>query len=295
MTLQQLRSTADSAAVPEDVPVHGVGHSNGSLMHLFINSMRPDSTASNVLMSYNNKEVADAIPIPGVQRLSCCRAVCRCLPKHAAQLCVHAGLRNHGQPHAKHDSASTARPLHTTAPCMSTKMTHQAAVSAGFVERARPLLQRARERGLAQSPAQVRGFVAAQLSWLPDGLTREDVEPLLSQLSSCLREVRGSVVAVRHCAAAAECATGGAPTWAKQAAAGHGDPGPRGMPEHVCMSCCFGSKALLRCRSRTASQTSRRRRQSRARSLHPLTRCRRHCCCASRTMALMTQSRFCQS
>lgn len=70
-TVQQLRSTSDAAAVPPDVPVHGVGHSNGSLMHLFISSLQPGSVASNVLMSYNNKEVGDAIPIPGAAPVAC--------------------------------------------------------------------------------------------------------------------------------------------------------------------------------------------------------------------------------
>lgn len=54
------------AAVPENVPTHGIGHSNGSLMHLLIGSFFQAPYDSNVLLSYNNKEVDDAIPIPGV-------------------------------------------------------------------------------------------------------------------------------------------------------------------------------------------------------------------------------------
>ncbi|GFH07986.1 uncharacterized protein HaLaN_02880 [Haematococcus lacustris] len=34
-------------------------------MHLLIGSQNPDITAANVLMSFNNKQVQDAIPIPG--------------------------------------------------------------------------------------------------------------------------------------------------------------------------------------------------------------------------------------
>lgn len=61
----KLRESEHAALVPKDVPVHGVGHSNGALMHLLISSLHQSTVASNVLMSYNNKEVADAIPIPG--------------------------------------------------------------------------------------------------------------------------------------------------------------------------------------------------------------------------------------
>jgi hypothetical protein len=63
--LHELRNTGHAWTVPEDIPIHGVGHSNGALMHLFIGSLFKEAVSSNVLMSYNNKEVADAIPIPG--------------------------------------------------------------------------------------------------------------------------------------------------------------------------------------------------------------------------------------
>lgn len=56
--------------------------------------------------------------------------------------------------------------------------------------RARPLLRQAREQGLSRSPAEVRGAVAERLARLPVQMEREDVGPLLSQLSSCLDEVR---------------------------------------------------------------------------------------------------------
>lgn len=54
-------------AVPDNVPTHGVGHSNGALMHLLIGSFFNSPYDSNVLISYNNKEVDDAIPIPGAR------------------------------------------------------------------------------------------------------------------------------------------------------------------------------------------------------------------------------------
>jgi Protein of unknown function (DUF1350) len=66
--VEELRSSQKAWVVPEGVPVHGVGHSNGALMHLLIGSLAPKPVTSNVLISYNNKEVSDAIPIPGAQR-----------------------------------------------------------------------------------------------------------------------------------------------------------------------------------------------------------------------------------
>lgn len=54
--------------MPDDVPVHGVGHSNGALMHALIACYNPEPVTSNVLMSFNNKEIADAIPVPGALR-----------------------------------------------------------------------------------------------------------------------------------------------------------------------------------------------------------------------------------
>ncbi|KAJ9509243.1 hypothetical protein QJQ45_001695 [Haematococcus lacustris] len=61
----ELRSVDSSWLAPMDAPLLGLGHSNGSLMHLLIGSQHPDITAANVLMSFNNKQVQDAIPIPG--------------------------------------------------------------------------------------------------------------------------------------------------------------------------------------------------------------------------------------
>jgi hypothetical protein len=64
--IKTMRESGMGDAVPDNVPTHGLGHSNGSLMHLLIGSFFQAPYSSNVLMSYNNKEVADAIPIPGL-------------------------------------------------------------------------------------------------------------------------------------------------------------------------------------------------------------------------------------
>lgn len=46
------------------VPVVGVGHSCGALLHLIITSLFPDTPrAANALLSYNNKDVKDAVPL----------------------------------------------------------------------------------------------------------------------------------------------------------------------------------------------------------------------------------------
>ena len=45
------------------VPVVGVGHSCGALLHLLITSLFPDTPrAANALMSFNNKPVKEAVP-----------------------------------------------------------------------------------------------------------------------------------------------------------------------------------------------------------------------------------------
>lgn len=47
---------ADAAALaPQDVPLLGLGHSNGALMHLLIGTLEERPTATNILISYNNK------------------------------------------------------------------------------------------------------------------------------------------------------------------------------------------------------------------------------------------------
>ena len=46
------------------VPVVGVGHSCGSVLHMLITSLFPDTPrAANALISYNNKNVKDAVPL----------------------------------------------------------------------------------------------------------------------------------------------------------------------------------------------------------------------------------------
>jgi hypothetical protein len=45
------------------VPVVGIGHSCGALLHVLITSLFPDTPrAANVLMSYNNKPITEAVP-----------------------------------------------------------------------------------------------------------------------------------------------------------------------------------------------------------------------------------------
>jgi len=45
------------------VPVVGVGHSCGSLLHMLITSLFPDTPrAANALISYNNRGVGEAVP-----------------------------------------------------------------------------------------------------------------------------------------------------------------------------------------------------------------------------------------
>ena len=54
--LEELRLSPDGARVaPGGAPVFGLGHSNGSLLHLLIGSFYPQPTTSNVLVSFNNK------------------------------------------------------------------------------------------------------------------------------------------------------------------------------------------------------------------------------------------------
>lgn len=43
----------------EDLPVYGVGHSLGSLIHLLISSRYAIQRAGNVLMSFNNKPATE--------------------------------------------------------------------------------------------------------------------------------------------------------------------------------------------------------------------------------------------
>lgn len=66
-SLDELRSSSLAYSVPNDVPVHGVGHSLGALMHLLIGSLDEERCVdSNVLIAVNNKEIKDAVPVPGL-------------------------------------------------------------------------------------------------------------------------------------------------------------------------------------------------------------------------------------
>eukprot|EP01026_Neomeris_dumetosa_P001442 TRINITY_DN10355_c0_g2_i7.p1 TRINITY_DN10355_c0_g2~~TRINITY_DN10355_c0_g2_i7.p1 ORF type:complete len:342 (-),score=26.54 TRINITY_DN10355_c0_g2_i7:177-1202(-) len=49
--------------VRDELPVLGVGHSNGALMHLLMGSYFPQHTMANVIISFNNKSVEGAIPV----------------------------------------------------------------------------------------------------------------------------------------------------------------------------------------------------------------------------------------
>ena len=51
----ELRASGQGFLVPEDRGVHGVGHSNGALLHLLIGATAAPPNSSNVLLSFNNK------------------------------------------------------------------------------------------------------------------------------------------------------------------------------------------------------------------------------------------------
>jgi hypothetical protein len=54
-TLDLLRESEKAWMAPEGVALHGIGHSNGALLHLLIGSQSRPSNASNVAISFNNK------------------------------------------------------------------------------------------------------------------------------------------------------------------------------------------------------------------------------------------------
>jgi len=65
-TVGELRGSQSLARLcPENAPTFGVGHSNGALLHLLMGCYFDSPTTSNVIISFNNKQVKDAIPIPG--------------------------------------------------------------------------------------------------------------------------------------------------------------------------------------------------------------------------------------
>ena len=62
--IDTLRHNGQGYLVPDDRPVHGIGHSNGALLHLLIGSIYAPASASNVLISFNNKCVqSNFLPI----------------------------------------------------------------------------------------------------------------------------------------------------------------------------------------------------------------------------------------
>lgn len=50
-------------ALPSDLPVFGVGHSLGSLIHLLLCARYGPDRCGNALLSFNNKPVKEAVPV----------------------------------------------------------------------------------------------------------------------------------------------------------------------------------------------------------------------------------------
>jgi hypothetical protein len=53
--VEALRGSGQGFLVPEEKAVHGVGHSNGALLHALIGAMFAPPNSSNALISFNNK------------------------------------------------------------------------------------------------------------------------------------------------------------------------------------------------------------------------------------------------
>lgn len=76
-----------------DLPIYGVGHSMGSLLHLLMATQLPVQRAGNVLMSFNNKDVLESIPFfapfisPGAKALGPILAQVRFEPTHLSSHC----------------------------------------------------------------------------------------------------------------------------------------------------------------------------------------------------------------
>ena len=79
----ELRASGQGFLVPEDRGVHGVGHSNGALLHLLIGATAAPPNISNVLLSFNNK---------------CARAPHAPLRAHAELHWQHSARRNRAVP-----------------------------------------------------------------------------------------------------------------------------------------------------------------------------------------------------
>lgn len=65
------RATTSLALDYGPLPVIGVGHSAGALLHLLAGALFGDDSdkAANILISWNNKSAADAVPLPGLSSL----------------------------------------------------------------------------------------------------------------------------------------------------------------------------------------------------------------------------------
>eukprot|EP00803_Ostreobium_quekettii_P010763 evm.model.scf_1809.3 EVM.evm.TU.scf_1809.3 scf_1809:24395-26849(+) len=78
--LEDMRASSLSNAVPPNVPIHGIGHSFGALLHVLMSSQcrerRPDT---NVVISFNSRELTEAVPIPGL--LDFLRLAVRAIPQ----------------------------------------------------------------------------------------------------------------------------------------------------------------------------------------------------------------------
>ncbi|KIY99858.1 hypothetical protein MNEG_8101 [Monoraphidium neglectum] len=64
--VQELRESGRGYLAPPGSAVVGVGHSNGALLHLLMGAVAPGHARANAVISFNNKQVSDAIPIPGL-------------------------------------------------------------------------------------------------------------------------------------------------------------------------------------------------------------------------------------
>lgn len=67
----ELRASGQGFLVPEDRGVHGVGHSNGALLHLLIGATAAPPNASNVLLSFNNKRARAPRILPAPHARQC--------------------------------------------------------------------------------------------------------------------------------------------------------------------------------------------------------------------------------
>jgi len=88
----------------EGLPIFGVGHSMGALMHMIIGSRYALQREANVLISFNNKPATDAVPLfapvvaPGLQGLSPIIAGLAGSPLRAPARAAEAQLRDLSPP-----------------------------------------------------------------------------------------------------------------------------------------------------------------------------------------------------